>query len=96
MDEWTSEVPMAQRERFTEIMDLADDFCEKHLNEEYAEMCRRLTVALARKRPTPLVRGGKEVWACGIVRTIGWANVLDNPKQSAYEEVRRSVEELSK
>ena len=47
-------------------------------------MCRRLTLALARKRPTPLARGRKEVWACGIVRTIGWANVLDDPKQSPY------------
>jgi hypothetical protein len=47
-------------------------------------MCRRLTVALARKRPTPLARGRAEVWACGIVRTIGWANVLDDPKQSPY------------
>jgi hypothetical protein len=32
----------------------------------------------------PLARGRKEVWACGIVRTIGWANVLDDPKQSPY------------
>jgi hypothetical protein len=47
-------------------------------------MCRRLALALARKRPSPLARGRKEVWACGIVRTIGWANILDDPKSSPY------------
>ncbi len=72
------------RPKYEAITALTDAFCKRHLNEEYAEMCRRLTVALARKRPTPLARGRKEVWACGIVRTIGWANVLDDPKQSPY------------
>ena len=47
-------------------------------------MCRRLAIALARKRPSPLARGSKEVWACGIVRTIGWANMLDDPKSSPH------------
>ena len=84
MDEWMNRVPMELRERLFEVVDLTDDFCNRHLNEEYAEMCRRLTVALARRRPSPLVRGLEEVWACGIVRTIGWANVLDDPKQSPY------------
>ena len=66
------------------ITALTDAFCERHLNEEYAEMCRRLTAELARKQPTPLKRGRAEVWACGIVRTIGWANLLDDPKSSPY------------
>src|SRR5207245_6213644 len=33
---------------------------------------------LARKHPSPLVSGKPETWACGIVRTIGWANFLDD------------------
>ena len=77
-------VPSDVRPKYEAITALTDAFCKRHLNEEYAKMCRRLTVALARKRPTPLARGRKEVWACGIVRTIGWANVLDDPKQSPY------------
>jgi hypothetical protein len=77
-------VPSDARPKYEAITALTDAFCKRHLNEEYAEMCRRLTVDLARKRPTPLARGREEVWACGIVRTIGWANVLDNPKQSSY------------
>ena len=77
-------VPSDVRPKYEAIAALTDAFCKRHLNEEYAEMCRQLTVALAQKRPTPLARGRVEVWACGIVRTIGWANVLDDPKSSPY------------
>ncbi len=77
-------VPANVRPKYEAITALTDAFCERHLNEEYAEMCQRLTIALARKRPTPLARGREKVWACGIVRTIGWANVLDDPKQFPY------------
>src|SRR5271157_4392529 len=66
------------------IVGLTDAFCKRYLNEEYVKMCRRLALALARKRPTPFTRGGVEVWACGIVRTIGWANVLDDPSKSPH------------
>ena len=75
--------------KFKAIMVLTDAFCKRHLNEEYVKMCRRLALALARKRPSPITRGGKEVWACGIVRTIGWANMLDDPKQISLHETDR-------
>lgn len=77
-------VPAETRPKFEAITALTDAFCEEYLNDEYAEMCRRLTAALARKRPFPLARGREEVWACGIVRTIGWVNILDDPKQSPH------------
>lgn len=66
------------------ISRLVDAFCAEHLNEEYAELCRRLTDKLARKRPTPLVSGKPNTWACGIVRTIGWVNFLDDRTQSPH------------
>jgi len=77
-------VPSDVRPKYEAITALTDAFCTQHLNEEYAEMCRRLTAALARRRPTPLRRGRKDVWACGIVRTIGWVNILDDPSQSPH------------
>ncbi len=67
-----------------EIGGLVDAFCRGHLNEEYAELCRRLTEKLARKRPTPLVSGRPNTWACGIVRTIGWVNFLDDRSQTPH------------
>ena len=78
------DVPARSLPKFEAITALTDAFCREHLNEEYAEMCRALTAALARKQPTPLARGSKEVWACGIVRTIGWVNVLDDSSHEPY------------
>ena len=71
-------VPSDARQKFDAITTLTDTFCNDRLNEEYAEMCRRLAAALARKRPSPLARGKEATWACGIVRTIGWVNYLDD------------------
>ena len=67
-----------------EIAGLVDAFCKEHLNDEYAELCRRLTENLARKRPSPLVSGKPKTWACGIVRTIGWVNFLDDRSQTPF------------
>jgi len=67
-----------------EIVELTDHFCRKHLNEEYAVLCRELAVKLARKRPSPLLRGKPVTWASGIVRTIGWVNFLNDPSQSPH------------
>ncbi len=60
------------------IVGMIDQFCRDHLNEEYAALCRKLAEKLARKRPSPLISGKPNTWACGIVRTIGWVNFLDD------------------
>ena len=80
----STNVPSDVRPKYEAITALTDAFCKEHLNEEYAELCRGLVAALARKRPTPLTRGKEEVWACGIVRTIGWVNFLDDPAQKPH------------
>ena len=66
------------------IVGLIDQFCREHLNEEYAGLCRKLAEKLARKRPSPLVGGKPQTWACGIVRTIGWVNFLDDRSQTPH------------
>lgn len=60
------------------IVCMTDEFCHEHLNDEYAELCRKLAEKLSRKRPSPLLRGKPTTWASGIVRTIGWVNYLDD------------------
>jgi Domain of unknown function (DUF6398) len=77
-------VEAKKNQAIEEITGLVDAFCREHLNEEYALLCRRLIEKLARKRPTPLVSGKPNTWACGIVRTIGWVNFLDDPKQTPH------------
>lgn len=66
------------------IVAMTDQFCRERLNDEYAELCRELAGKLARKRPSPLLQGHPETWACGIVRTIGYVNFLDDRTQSPH------------
>src|SRR5271154_532380 len=74
----------AKDQAVEEIAGLVDAFCHEHLNDEYAVLCRRLTEKLARKRPSPLVSGKPNTWACGIVRTIGWVNFLDDKARKPH------------
>jgi hypothetical protein len=62
----------------TTLIEMTDSFCKQFLNDEYAELCRKLAGVLARKRPSPLLQGKLETWACGIIRTIGRVNYLDD------------------
>jgi len=71
-------VPEAARPVYDAVVALTDAFCREHLNDEYDALCRKLAGALARKRPSPLLSGKPATWACGIVRTIGWVNYLDD------------------
>jgi hypothetical protein len=66
------------------VVGLTDAFCKDFLNEEYAEACRKLAGVLARKRPSPLLQGKLETWACGIVRTIGRVNFLDDSSRTPH------------
>ena len=65
-------------------MELTDAFCRDHLDADYVALCRKMAGVLARKRPSPLIRGKPESWACGIVRTIGWVNFLDDRSQKPH------------
>ena len=66
------------------IVGMTDAFCRDHLNDEYAVLCRNLATTLARKRPSPLLRGKLETWAVGIIRTIGWVNFLDDSSRKPH------------
>src|SRR3954452_9372749 len=77
-------IPAAARPAYDAIVALTDAFCREHLNAEYEALCRKLAGALARKRPSPLTRGKPQVWACGIVRTIGRVNFLDDSGQAPH------------
>ena len=66
------------------IVAMIDEFCQNRLNNEYAVLCRKLAEKLARKRPSPLFSGKPSSWACGIVRTIGWVNFLDDGSRKPH------------
>src|SRR5438270_7232846 len=77
-------VPAAARPAYAAIVALTDGFCREHLTGEYEALCRKLAGALARKRPSPLLGGKPTTWACGIVRTIGWVNFLDDSSRKPH------------
>jgi hypothetical protein len=77
-------VPNAMRPVYDAILARLDPFCAQHLNDEYAQLCRELAAALARKRPSPLVRGKPEIWACGIVYALGTVNFLFDASQAPH------------
>src|SRR4051794_26602240 len=60
-------IPRAMRAAAQPIVEVTDDVCRLHLDEEYAQIARRLVARLARKRPSPLVRGDARIWAGGVL-----------------------------
>jgi hypothetical protein len=77
-------VPKEMQERFDEITQLTDAFSKEFLNDEYAQICRQLTAALCRKRPSPLIGGKVPTWACAIIHAIGMVNFLFDSSQTPH------------
>ncbi len=63
----------AQKEK---ILELVRAFCKAKLDEEYCRLAEKMTEKLARKRPSPLLRGKPEIWAAGIIHALGTTNFL--------------------
>jgi len=83
-DDARGSVPAKMRDRYDEIAGLIESFCRDRLNSEYADVCRKMTAALCRKRPSPVARGKAESWAAGIVQAAGHVNFLFDKSQEPY------------
>jgi len=77
----SEQVPKSMHTIYDQIVALTDEFSQKQLNEEYAQLIRYATAALCRKRPSPLLKGKIKTWACGITYAIGFANFLFDRSQ---------------
>jgi hypothetical protein len=77
-------IPKKLRPRYEEIMALIDEVCDAHLNEEYAQLARRLAAKLSRKRPSPLEGSTVRTWAGAILYTLGRVNFLFDKNQSPH------------
>ena len=77
-------VPAAMMPIYENLVGLTDEFCERYLNPEYAELCRQMAADLCRKRPSPLVQGTQKAWGCGIVYTLGRVNFLFDRSQTLH------------
>jgi hypothetical protein len=77
-------VPKSVKPRFDAVVGITNAVCRTHLTEEYATLARELAAALARKRPSPLMQGRPDTWACGVMYTIGAVNFLFDPTQTPH------------
>ena len=77
-------IPKSMKDTYDVIAPIIFEFCVDNLNEEYAAMSLLLLEKLCRKRPSPLLQGNPNTWACGIVYTIGTVNFLYDRSQPLY------------
>ena len=77
-------VPKAMQERYQAIVEITDRFSKENLNDEYAQLIRYAVAALCRKRPTPVVTGKVNTWACGVTHAIGIVNFLFDKSQTPH------------
>ena len=76
--------PAALQSQYDEIVAFTDPFCQRHLNEEYRDLCRRMAATLCRKRPSPVATGKTRTWACGIAYSVGRINFLFDQSQTPH------------
>lgn len=67
-------IPKALRPRTAEIAARVRDLCDAMLDPHHEEVAVAVVAALARKRPSPLLRGGRDLWAAAAVHTVVAAN----------------------
>ncbi len=77
-------VPSSVEPFYSAIVNLTDSVCKKHWNNEYAELSRRLAATLARKRPSPIIWGKPEIWACAIIYALGTVKFLFDKTQTPH------------
>ena len=72
------------QELYDSIAPLITGFCDDYLTEEYNETSLRMLGKLSRKRPSPLLKGNPNTWACGIVYAVGSNNFLFDKTQNPH------------
>lgn len=77
-------IPQVMAEKFSAITTLTDAFCEKYLDDEYRQLIHRVLGSLARKRPSPLLKGKETVWAAAAIHAVGRINFLDDATQTPH------------
>ena len=77
-------VPATVRPAFDAVVECLDAVAKTNLTEEYRPVLHEAAAALARKKPSPLLRGDPASWACGIVHAIGSVNFLFDKSQTPH------------
>ncbi|WP_287126680.1 DUF6398 domain-containing protein [Desulfobacter sp.] len=92
MKKKSKKVPKEMQDIFSSITKLTDEFSNRFLNEEYAEFIQYAVAELCRKRPSPLLKGNLNIWACAVTHAIGRVNYLDDRTQTPHVETAKLYE----
>jgi hypothetical protein len=77
-------VPRRMKERYEAVTGITEEFCRQHLDEEYADLSRKMAAALSREMPSPLESGRVKSWAAGIVHALGRVNFLSDDSREPH------------
>lgn len=80
----SKKVPKHMQDIYLSITKITDEFSNEYLNNEYAEFIQFAVAELCRKRPSPLLKGNLNIWACAITHAIGVINFLDDSCQKPH------------
>ncbi len=80
----SNKVPENMQALYDKITDQTNQYCKERLNEEYAELVRHVVASLARKRPSPLIQGTINSWACSVIHAVGMINFLFDKSLKPY------------
>jgi Domain of unknown function (DUF6398) len=87
-------VPRRMRQRYEDVTGITDEFCREHLNDEYAELSRKMAAALSRKRPSPLETGRVRSCAAGVVYALGRVNFLSDGSREPHMTMSELCEKI--
>lgn len=89
-----SRVPRIMREKYEAITEITDEFCQKRLNEDYADLSRKMAAALCEEEPSPLESGRERSWAAGIVYALGRVNFLSDDSREPHMTMSELCEKI--
>jgi len=88
----SKKVPKEMQDIFLSITKSTNEFCQEYLNDEYTEFIQYAVAELCRKRPSPLLKGKLNIWACAITHAIGIVNFLDDSSQTPHVKASKLYE----
>ena len=89
MKKKSKKVPKEMQDILLSITKITDEFSQEYLNDEYTEFIQYAVAELCRKRPSPLLKGKLNIWACAITHAIGVVNFLDDSSQTPHLKVSK-------
>jgi hypothetical protein len=87
-------MPKDVQEKGTTVIGITDEFCLLHLDAKYAQLCRNVVGKLARKRPSPLLRGDLRIWASGVIYAMASNNFLFDQSQPMHQSAQQLSDSL--